>query len=56
MTVYPGLCEPINQGGLGFDYSVNILPSELWPHIIANVPDEEWSMTQVKAVIKLTVV
>ncbi|BBN06440.1 1,4-alpha-glucan branching enzyme [Marchantia polymorpha subsp. ruderalis] len=52
VTVYPGLCEPINQGGLGFDYSVNILPSELWPHIIANVPDEEWSMTQIVKALK----
>ncbi|KAL3692802.1 hypothetical protein R1sor_006453 [Riccia sorocarpa] len=47
VTRYPGLCEPISQGGLGFDYCVNILPSEMWAHLIENVPYEEWSMTEI---------
>ncbi|KAL2634992.1 hypothetical protein R1flu_006471 [Riccia fluitans] len=52
VTMYPGLCEPISQGGLGFDYSVNILPSEMWAHLIENVPYEEWSMTQIVETLK----
>ncbi|XP_057795278.1 1,4-alpha-glucan-branching enzyme 3, chloroplastic/amyloplastic [Salvia miltiorrhiza] len=45
-TFYPGLCEPISQGGLGFDYFVNLSASELWLSFIENVPDHEWSMSK----------
>jgi 1,4-alpha-glucan branching enzyme len=46
-SLYPGLCEPINQGGLGFDYYVNLKPSQMWPWLIDNVPLEDWSMTEI---------
>ncbi|GKD42041.1 1,4-alpha-glucan-branching enzyme 3, chloroplastic/amyloplastic, partial [Tanacetum coccineum] len=29
-TLYPGLCEPTSQGGLGFDYYVNPRASDMW--------------------------
>ncbi|KAL6543147.1 1,4-alpha-glucan-branching enzyme 3, chloroplastic/amyloplastic [Orobanche hederae] len=46
-TLYPGLCEPTSQGGLGFDFFVNLSASELWLSFIANVPDHEWSMSKI---------
>jgi 1,4-alpha-glucan branching enzyme len=46
-TFYPGLCEPTSQGGLGFDYYVNLSVSEMWSSFIENVPDHEWSMSKV---------
>uniref|UniRef100_A0A2P2LZE8 Glycosyl hydrolase family 13 catalytic domain-containing protein n=1 Tax=Rhizophora mucronata TaxID=61149 RepID=A0A2P2LZE8_RHIMU len=46
-TYYPGLCEPTSQGGLGFDYYVNISASEMWSSFLNNVPDHEWSMTKI---------
>lgn len=46
-TLYPGLCEPTSQGGLGFDYFVNISVSEMWLWFLENVPDHEWSMSKV---------
>lgn len=45
--MYPGLCEPINQGGLGFDYYVNLSASEMWLWFLENVPDHEWNMDKV---------
>ncbi|XP_062168461.1 1,4-alpha-glucan-branching enzyme 3, chloroplastic/amyloplastic isoform X2 [Alnus glutinosa] len=46
-TFYPGLCEPTSQGGLGFDYYVNLSVSEMWSSFIENVPDHEWSMSKI---------
>ncbi|KAL7143148.1 hypothetical protein ABFS83_08G171600 [Erythranthe nasuta] len=45
-TLYPGLCEPTSQGGLGFDYYANISASELWLSFLENVPEHEWSMSK----------
>ncbi|KAL6205461.1 hypothetical protein ACLB2K_022720 [Fragaria x ananassa] len=46
-TFYPGLCEPISQGGLGFDYCVNLSVSEMWSSFLENVPDHDWSMSKI---------
>ncbi|CAN1149545.1 1,4-alpha-glucan-branching enzyme 3, chloroplastic/amyloplastic, partial [Linum perenne] len=46
-TSYPGLCDPISQGGLGFDYYVNLSVSEMWLSFVQNVPDQEWSMSKI---------
>ncbi|KAK6132859.1 hypothetical protein DH2020_033390 [Rehmannia glutinosa] len=46
VTLYPGLCEPTSQGGLGFDFFVNLSASELWLSFLENVPDHEWSMNK----------
>lgn len=45
-TFYPGLVDPINQGGLGFDYYVNVSPTEMWPFLIENVPLQDWSVAE----------
>ncbi|XP_042950492.1 1,4-alpha-glucan-branching enzyme 3, chloroplastic/amyloplastic isoform X2 [Carya illinoinensis] len=47
VTVYPGLCEPPSQGGLGFDYYVNLSVPEMWSSFLENVPDHEWSMIKI---------
>ncbi|XP_072085183.1 1,4-alpha-glucan-branching enzyme 3, chloroplastic/amyloplastic-like [Arachis hypogaea] len=46
-TFYPGLCEPTSQGGLGFDYYVNLSVPEMWSTFLDSVPDLEWSMTKI---------
>ncbi|CAK8565634.1 unnamed protein product [Lathyrus sativus] len=46
-TYYPGLCEPTSQGGLGFDYYVNLSAPEMWSTFLETVPDREWSMTKI---------
>lgn len=46
-TYYPGLCEATSQGGLGFDYYVNLSASEMWLSFLEKVPDNEWSMSKI---------
>ncbi|CAN6477717.1 unnamed protein product [Victoria cruziana] len=46
-TLYPGLCEPISKGGLGFDFYVNMAVPRMWLWLLENVPDKEWSMEQI---------
>nr|XP_043628335.1 1,4-alpha-glucan-branching enzyme 3, chloroplastic/amyloplastic isoform X2 [Erigeron canadensis] len=46
-TLYPGLCEPTSQGGLGFDYFVNMRASEMWLWFLENVQDSNWSMSKI---------
>ncbi|XVE50704.1 hypothetical protein DITRI_Ditri01bG0184600 [Diplodiscus trichospermus] len=46
-TYYPGLCEPTSQGGLGFDYYVNLSASEMWSSLLESTPDHEWSMSKI---------
>nr|CAB3470324.1 unnamed protein product [Digitaria exilis] len=45
-TFYPGLCEPTTQGGLGFDYCINLSVPEMWLWHLENVPEREWSMNK----------
>ncbi|RVW79930.1 1,4-alpha-glucan-branching enzyme 3, chloroplastic/amyloplastic [Vitis vinifera] len=46
-TYYPGLCEPTSQGGLGFDYYVNLSAPDMWLDFLENIPDHEWSMSKI---------
>ncbi|KAJ6965906.1 LOW QUALITY PROTEIN: Branching enzyme 1 [Populus alba x Populus x berolinensis] len=46
-TFYPGLCDPTSQGGLGFDYYVNLSAPEMWSSFLKNIPDHEWSMSKI---------
>ncbi|XP_077228147.1 alpha amylase family protein isoform X2 [Tasmannia lanceolata] len=50
-TLYPGLCESTTQGGLGFDYYVNLSASEMWSWFLENVPDDEWSMDKIVSML-----
>ncbi|CAN6195153.1 unnamed protein product [Urochloa humidicola] len=50
-TFYPGLCEPTTQGGLGFDYCVNLSIPEMWLWNLENVPEREWSMNKIMKVL-----
>lgn len=54
-TYYPGLCEPVSQGGLGFDYYVNLSATEMWVSLLDSVPDSEWSMSKVLAFLSFIV-
>lgn len=50
-TFYPGLCEPTSQGGLGFDYWVNLSVSEMWLWLLENAPYQEWNMNKIVSVL-----
>ncbi|CAH9052584.1 unnamed protein product [Cuscuta epithymum] len=46
-TLYPGLCEPTSQGGLGFDYFVNLSATDMWLSLLESKPDREWKMSEI---------
>ncbi|GAB2277765.1 1,4-alpha-glucan-branching enzyme 3, chloroplastic/amyloplastic [Dionaea muscipula] len=51
-TNYPGLCEPTSQGGLGFDYFVNLSVPDMWSSYLENVAETEWSMGKIVETLK----
>lgn len=50
-TFYPGLCEPISRGGLGFDYWANASVSEMWSWLLHDVPQHQWSMNGIVEIL-----
>ena len=46
MSGMPGMCLPVNSGGLGFDYRLSMGVPDLWVKILKELPDEKWSMSK----------
>ena len=44
MSALPGLCVPIKDGGVGFDYRLAMGQPDLWIRLIKEVPDEHWDL------------
>lgn len=44
MSAMPGMCLPLKEGGVGFDYRLAMGVPDMWIHLLKNVPDEQWSM------------
>uniref|UniRef100_A0A673YXL3 1,4-alpha-glucan branching enzyme n=1 Tax=Salmo trutta TaxID=8032 RepID=A0A673YXL3_SALTR len=40
----PGLCKSVKNGGLGFDYRLNMAVPDKWIQILKELKDEEWDM------------
>ena len=40
----PGLCRPIEEGGYGFDYRLNMSVADKWIQILKEQRDEDWNM------------
>ena len=40
----PGLCRPIDEGGFGFDYRLNMSIADKWIQILKEQRDEDWNM------------
>jgi 1,4-alpha-glucan branching enzyme len=40
----PGLSRPVEEGGFGFDYNVNMKMCDKWKEFLMNLKDEEWNM------------
>ena len=47
MSGMPGMCLPVNFGGLGFDYRLSMGVPDLWVKLLKELPDEKWSMLQI---------
>ena len=44
MSGMPGLCRPIEEGGLGFDYRLAMGIPDYWIKLLKHSSDENWSM------------
>ncbi len=47
MSGMPGMCLPINYGGIGFDYRLSMGVPDLWIRLLKSVKDEDWSMNAI---------
>ncbi len=46
MSGMPGLAEPVEHGGFGFDYRLAMGIPDYWIKIIKELPDEKWNVTE----------
>ena len=44
MSGMPGMCLPIADGGIGFDYRLSMGVPDLWIKFLKELPDEQWDM------------
>ncbi|KAG4304681.1 hypothetical protein PORY_002074 [Pneumocystis oryctolagi] len=40
----PGLCIPVSQGGIGFDYRLGMALPDMWINLLKNIRDDDWDM------------
>lgn len=40
----PGVCRPVTEGGIGFDYRLGMAIPDKWIKLLKEVKDEEWNM------------
>lgn len=43
----PGLCRPVSEGGIGFDYRLAMAVPDKWIDYLKNKNDEDWSMQEI---------
>ena len=44
MSAMPGMCLPIKDGGIGFDYRLSMGDPDLWVRYLKSVSDDDWWM------------
>ena len=47
MSGMPGMCCPIADGGIGFDYRLQMGDPDLWIRILKECRDEDWDLWQI---------
>jgi len=40
----PGMCIPVGDGGVGFDYRLGMAGPAFWIRMLKDVPDEDWNI------------
>ena len=46
-SALPGLCLPIADGGVGFDYRLAMGEPDMWIRLLKDVPDEHWDLNSI---------
>ncbi|MBR7122010.1 MAG: alpha amylase C-terminal domain-containing protein [Oscillospiraceae bacterium] len=44
MSGMPGMCLPIEDGGIGFDYRLAMGEPDMWIKLVKEIPDEHWDL------------
>ncbi|MEO9968083.1 MAG: alpha amylase C-terminal domain-containing protein [Reichenbachiella sp.] len=44
MSGMPGVCRPIEEGGVGFDYRLGMGIPDYWIKLLKHTPDEDWQV------------
>ncbi|MBQ3009334.1 MAG: alpha amylase C-terminal domain-containing protein, partial [Oscillospiraceae bacterium] len=47
MSAMPGMCLPVEDGGIGFDYRLSMGLPDLWINLLKNTPDEFWNIHKI---------
>ncbi|MBR2961982.1 MAG: alpha amylase C-terminal domain-containing protein, partial [Alistipes sp.] len=47
----PGMCVPLEDGGIGFDYRLAMAIPDYWIKLLKDVPDEEWDIDEMWSVM-----
>ena len=47
MSAMPGMCLPIEDGGIGFDYRLAMGEPDMWIRLLKTVPDENWDLNHI---------
>ena len=47
----PGMCIPIDDGGIGFDYRLGMAIPDFWIKQLKEVPDEQWDIWEMWSVM-----
>ena len=47
MSAMPGMCLPISEGGVGFDYRLAMGTPDMWIKLLKEQPDETWDMWRI---------
>lgn len=47
MSGMPGMCIPVTDGGLGFDYRLSMGVPDMWIKILAERKDEDWDIMRI---------
>ena len=47
MSGLPGMCIPVKDGGVGFDYRLAMGEPELWIRLLEDTPDEKWDLNKI---------
>ena len=47
MSAMPGLCIPIKDGGMGFDYRLAMGEPDMWIRLLRQTRDEDWDLNNI---------
>ena len=47
MSAMPGMCLPLEAGGVGFDYRLAMGEPDMWIRLLKETPDEQWDLNNI---------